>query len=139
MDTTDLAHRFAAHLPTPEERRIFDSIRAHAGYLHDIADAITVRGREGVYPNLIHERCLAFAQFIEATCPDNRKRSQAIDSTELACMWLNEALISDDLDFATWAVMRIAEACMLARESVAMGGRRVYALARTCLTGMDRS
>lgn len=65
----DLKKRFTHHPPTGNQMQKYDNIRKNA---------------------------LAFAELIDAMCPDSREKSLAITSLEEAVMWANAAIARNE-------------------------------------------
>ncbi|MCX5266074.1 hypothetical protein [Streptomyces sp. NBC_00199] len=66
MNPADIAHRFAFHAATTDEKR-----DAHAS---------------------VRQQCRQLADHINATCPNGREKSLAITAIEEAMFWGNAAL-----------------------------------------------
>jgi len=67
----DLIKRFTYHPPTGNQPQKYDNIRKNA---------------------------LAFAELIDAMCPDSREKSLAITNLEEAVMWANASIARNEGD-----------------------------------------
>lgn len=65
----DLKHRFTYHAPGTTQMQKYQNIRANA---------------------------LAFAELIDAMCPDSREKSLAITNLEETVMWANAAIARNE-------------------------------------------
>lgn len=117
---------FKYHPPTPETAQKFEAIRAKAG-------AVVTSVIQGIYENLnknsmydlINEECFAFAELIEALCPESDDRKRAIDAVRLARNAFNErvAFVSSDTadKFLDMACDQLIIARWLANSAIALG------------------
>lgn len=69
METNELINRFKYHPPNPTQTQKYENIRKNA---------------------------LAFADLINAMCPDSREKSLAITNLEEAVMWANASIARNE-------------------------------------------